>query len=510
MLIAQVQSVSELDSQYLNWYNADPSNGEIMGTGVDKAYAEFIKDKAPKKTVVVAVLDSGVDIYHKELEERIWVNADEIAGNGLDDDMNGYIDDIHGWNFLGNSDGENVLQENLEYTRILRDYGKDHPDYQRAKSTFDTEFSLRNEDQIQLGKFKNIYDQCTRILREETGVDIHNVEDLVKANPKSERGLNAKGFLQERYGMGLTESGLNAMLEQNAQFMDYYLNLEYNARDLVQDDPLDLSDRAYGNPDVKGLRPDHGTSVAGVIAADRMNEEGIMGVAQHVKIMALRTTPDGDERDKDVALGIIYAVDNGADIINMSFGKAFSPQREFVEEAIRYAEEHGVLMVHSSGNSGENIDIEKSYPKGVYLDGTEASNWLCVGASSQTLDTEIAAVFSNYGSTQVDLFAPGVNIISTDTTDTYSMHDGTSVSAPVVSGIAALVLAYYPELTPEELIDILMTSSYKFKKPKKVLTPSLTAEKRKKAKFSSLSKNGGIVNAYNALVEAERRAAASK
>jgi subtilisin family serine protease len=274
---------------------------------------------------------------------------------------------------------------------------------------------------------------------------------------------------------------------------------------LVGDDPYDLDDRFYGNPDVKGPRSNHGTSVAGVIAAIRDNNIGIDGIATDVKIMVLRSTPGGDERDKDVALSIIYAVDNGADIINMSFGKDFSPQKQFVDYAVKYAEERGVLLVHGSGNSGVNIDLEESFPSDRFLDGGTPTNWLSVGATSMKLDMEIAAVFSNYGKMNVDVLAPGVNIISTDSSNTYSMNSGTSLSSPIAAGIAALILSHYPELTPAQLIEVITEGAYTFSKPKKVFIPSLKDEKRKKYRFSELSESGGIINAYGALLKAEEK-----
>jgi len=211
--------------------------------------------------------------------------------------------------------------------------------------------------------------------------------------------------------------------------------------------------------------------------------------------MCLRSTPNGDERDKDVALAIRYAVDNGAEIINMSFGKAISPQKNFVDEAVKYAEQKDVLLVHGSGNSGLNIDVEEVYPSDRYLNGTEATNWINVGASSTGTDDAIAAAFSNYGKKHVDLFAPGENIISTDSSSTYSMNDGTSLSAPVVSGIAAMILSYFPDLTSQQLITILLESSRKIEK--KVVRPG--QEKKKMVKFNALSRSGGIVNAFEAM-----------
>ncbi len=501
LLFGQVASVEELDQKYLNWYNKDKESSHIMGSSVDKAY-EYLQSKGKKtKTVIVAVMDSGVDIDHEDLQGKIWVNEDEIAGNGIDDDNNGYVDDIHGWNFIGSSTGENISYENLEYARIVKKAEMIDPLYTSAKKLYDEELQKRSKDKEQIEKFKEVYEKAKMIIKYGTGIDVKNAEDLVDVQSNEQSVIAAKSFLQKRYEMGFTEEGLQSMIERNKEFLDYHLNLDFEPREMVGDDPEDISDRNYGNPDVEGQRADHGTSVAGLIAAQRDNGIGIDGIATDVRIMCIRSTPRGDERDKDVALGIYYAVDNGADIINMSFGKEFSPQKHFVDEAVKYAEEHGVLIVHGSGNSGLNIDEDERYPSDRLLDGSEPTNWINVGASAMNLDKQIAASFSNYGKQHVDVFAPGVDIISTDSSGTYGQHDGTSLAAPVVSGIAAMLLSYYPDLQPQEIIDIIVASSFQFKKPRKVFRPG----DQKKVKFKDLSKSGGIINAYNAVVEAEKR-----
>jgi subtilisin family serine protease len=289
--------------------------------------------------------------------------------------------------------------------------------------------------------------------------------------------------------------------------LEKYLNVDFNPRALVGDNPADITDTNYGNPDVKGPRSNHGTSVAGVIAAGRGNGLGVDGIATDVRIMCLRSTPNGDERDKDVALAIRYAVENGADVVNMSFGKAYSPEKKFIDDAVRLAEQRNVLLVHGSGNESQDIDAAESYPSDRYLDQTEATNWINVGASGLTSDETLASFFSNYGQRHVDIFAPGENIISTDSSSTYSMNDGTSLSAPVVAGVAALLLSYHPELKPQDVIRILEESSIKMDKLK-VLQPGRGKEERKRVKFNTLSKSGGIVNAYEAMKLADKTSGA--
>lgn len=507
--IGQVRSVDKLDAKFLNWHHKDYELSGVVGTSVDKAY-EYINSRSKEgktkegKTIVVAVIDSGVDIDHEDLKGQIWVNTDELPNNNIDDDGNGYVDDIYGWNFIGNNDGENIHYENLEYTRIVRQNDSENPNFLEAKTLYNSELAKRKKERENIESFEKRYNQAKSIIEAKTGIQVESNKDLVSINSSDEQVIGAKRFLQDRYASGFTEDGLKNLMNRNEEYLNYFLNISFEARSLTGDDPHDITDKFYGNPDVKGPRSDHGTSVAGIIAAIRNNNIGIDGIASNVKIMCLRSTPRGDERDKDVALSIYYAVDNGADIINMSFGKEFSPQKRFVDEAVKYAEQKGVLIIHGAGNSGDNIDSKESYPSDRYLDGTEATNWLNVGASSMDLNLEIAAVFSNFGKKHVDIFAPGVDIISTDSSSTYSMHSGTSLAAPVVTGIAALVLSYYPELEPDQLIDILLAGSFKFAKPKKVLIPSLTSEKRKKTRFTKLSKSGGIANAYNAMIEAEK------
>lgn len=500
-LFAQVYSTGELDQNYLNWYNRDKTHDDVHGTSVDKTYRELLLNKQPKKTIIVAVIDSGIDIYHDDLKEKIWVNEDEIPNNSIDDDKNGYVDDIHGWNFIGNEKGENIRYENLEYTRIYKS-SSSYPDYEKAKELYEVEISKKRKEKENILKFEDAYYSAKNTIKELTGIEISSITDLNKISSGDDRVLRARDFLTSRYKQGFTEKGLLNLKTYNNEYLDYFLNIDFNPRTIVGDDPEDINDNQYGNPDVVGPRADHGTSVAGVIAAVRDNGIGINGIVSHVKIMCLRSTPRGDERDKDVALAIRYAVDNGASIINMSFGKQFSPQKIFVDEAVKYAEQKNVLLVHGSGNDGKNIDETPSYPSDSFIDGKEATNWITVGASGMEDDEKLAAIFSNYGEKHVDVFAPGVNVVSLDSSNTYNVHDGTSLAAPVVSGIAALILSYYPHLDTPALIQILLNSSYKPDK-QKVLIPDLFNSKRKKVKFTSLCKSGGIINAYNAMKIAE-------
>jgi len=502
---AQSGSVTDFDAEFLNWYNKDYSLNGVAGTSVNKAYDELIAESNSNPPIIVAVIDGGVEIGHEDLIGKIWLNEDEIAGNGIDDDNNGYIDDLHGWNFIGNTKGENVNYENLEFTRIVRKADVNDPNYSKAKAALTEELNNKTEELNLVTRFTEVYQGAQSIIYTQTGVLVESEEDLSEVNSTDEQVLAAKNFLQERFESGFSPEDLEEYARYLSESVDYHLNLDYAPRSLVGDDPYDINDTSFGNPDVAGPRADHGTSVAGVIAAVRDNDLGIDGIATKVQIMAIRSTPNGDERDKDVALAIRYAVDNGARIINMSFGKDFSPQKNFVDDAVRYAVNNDVLLVHAAGNDGKNIDEADNYPTPIYEDGQKASTWLTVGASALTADKELAAPFSNYGAKNVDIFAPGVDILSTDMGNSYNLNDGTSLAAPVVSGVAALIWQKYPSLSAEELIDIILVSAKRFKQAKKVYLPGSSDAKQKNIKFSKLSKSGGVINAHAALEEAEKR-----
>lgn len=510
-----VTTIDSLPVKYLNWYNRSPSQDKIQGAATDQAYRELLNDKSPRKKVVVAVIDGGVDIYHPELEGKIWTNKKEIAGNGLDDDNNGYVDDIHGWNFIGNSKGEHLLYENMEYVRIFKklnprfsgvkdENGLSADDkqlyavYVKSKIKYEEELRKYTRRAKDLESFERYVNHQEEVLKKYLRKQDLTAADVRAVKTKSEMVNEAKKVMLDLYDKGFTRKDLSDMQKRSNDFLTYYLNLDFNPRMLVNDDPENISDLNYGNNDVKGPRSFHGTFVAGVIAAIRGNGQGPDGVANHVEIMTLRVVPDGDERDKDVALAIRYAVDNGADIINMSFGKYFSITRGILDDAVRYAGNHNVLMIHSAGNEADNLDLTEHYPSAILADDSKVSNWITVGATSDILNKEFCGVFSNYGAENVDLFAPGVNIVSLAPDGKYEMGDGTSFSGPVVSGVAALVWSYYPELTAIQLKDILLESSTKYPKAK-VYSPDTKSSKRKKVQFATLSRTGGVVNAYNAL-----------
>jgi len=497
-----------------DWFLLDPEQDSLQGVSAERAYQTVLKDQ-PSRTVVVAVIDSGVDIDHEDLKSVIWKNEDEIPDNGIDDDKNGYIDDVFGWNFIGGKNGNvdaDTYELTREYIRLKKKYenieenkvGKkqkaEFETYQKIKDKYE-KLKAKNEQQYKL--YSNIYNNISQsidTLKSLLQVDTITAEDLKKFETNDPSLLFAKGFLLNMFKNIGDDGNLEEYVAELKEGVDYYevivkygYNESFDSRQIVGDDVNNLNEKGYGNNDVKGPDPEHGTHVSGIIAADRKNDLGIKGIADNVKIMVVRAVPNGDERDKDVANAILYAVDNGAQIINMSFGKSFSPQKEVVDKAVRYAEQKGVLFIHAAGNDGEDIDVEKNYPSRTYADGKEAKNWIEVGASAWGGDEDFVGSFSNYGKKGVSLFAPGVDIYSTVPESKYKNQSGTSMASPSTAGVAALLMSYFPELSAEQVKDILMKSSRKF--------DNLTVQKPGggRVNFNQLSASGGLVNAYEAV-----------
>jgi len=513
-------TLDSLNLHYLNWYNLDPKSDKVQGVSVDKAYQELLVGKTPKKKIIVAVIDGGVDITHEDLKDKIWVNTDEIPNNQMDDDHNGYVDDINGWNFLGNASGENLDIENFEFVRVLNKYKslfdtitttqnltkeekENYIQYQHCLKRYNDEIEEITSQLEELNEFRTKLDSALVLLSPYTKNKEPKLDEIEKVKPKNKQEADAKKLLKQILKRGFTYKMLDYETIELNKELNTSLNIELNGRMIVGDDCYNPNEKNYGNNDVIGPSAEHGSFVSGIIGANRNNNKGINGIADNVEIMVLRAVPDGDEYDKDVAFSIRYAVDNGANIINMSFGKEFSPLKTLVDEAILYAESHGVLLVHASGNEAANCDTVESYPTKRLNNNSFVKNWITVGANTKIGNKTLPGVFSNYGQKTVDVFAPGVDIISLFPGSKYDMESGTSFSSPVASGVAALVWSYYPELTAVELKDILLASALKY--PKKVYLPNITTYKKTKVKFSSLSVTGGIINAYEALKLAENK-----
>jgi subtilisin family serine protease len=501
-----------------NWFNLDATNDKVNGVSTEKTYEELLKGKK-STTIIVGVLDSGVDYMHEDLKDIMWTNPGEIAGNGIDDDKNGYIDDIHGWNFMGNKDGTNVAKDNLELTRVYKDLkakydGKSITDFktkadkkefkfwQIVKADYDKEFA---QAEAQTNQYKFIKDAVASVvdkIKKEKGVEKVTLEDLKAFDAKDQKDKQGKAIALAQGAKGMEVEDLLEQLTEALKSMDgSRLDVNADTRAIVGDNYNDINEKYYGNGDCKGPGAFHGTHVAGIIAASRKNGIGMDGVADNVRIMSVRCVPDGDERDKDVANAIRYAVDNGAVILNMSFGKKYSPGKKAVDDAVKYAESKGVLLIHAAGNASDDIDEVIHYPCKKLQNGKTPSNFMDVGALSWRPDDEIVAPFSNYGKETVDIFAPGVDIHSTvPDNNQYKDASGTSMAAPVVAGVAAVLKSYFPELTPKQIIKILTKSSIKTYKTKKVIKPGTKDEM---IEFGELSNTGGIVNLYEAVKMAQ-------
>ncbi|MGH7720498.1 MAG: S8 family peptidase [Gemmatimonadaceae bacterium] len=501
-----------------NWQLLDVSTDGVPGIAAIRAERELLAGRAPKRTVIVAVIDGGIDTSHADLRTNLWKNPREVGGNGRDDDGNGYVDDVRGWNFIGGRDGRTVEQDTYEVTRlyVLCTPGsastgrsvRPAPTPERCgeiKEDFEREKAEAEQTLEQVRMISTAMDRALPILRRAAGTDSLTTERVTAIKPTNAAVEQAKRIYLQLQANGIEPEDVQEAVEQYESRVQYGLNPSFDPRGIVGDQYGNLAERRYGNSDVMGPDAMHGTHVAGIIGAVRGNGEGVDGVAPAVRLMMVRTVPDGDERDKDVANAIRYAVDNGAHVINMSFGKSYSPQKSAVDEAVKYADSRGVLLVHAAGNDGEDVDQEPSFPTPVYQAGGKAANWIEVGASSWRGADSLVAPFSNYGRKQVDVFAPGADILSTVPGGGYERESGTSMAAPVVSGLAALLMAHYPNLTAADVKRIILGSATRYP-DRQVLVPG--SETGARASFGSLSATGGIVNAHAAVRMAEELSAA--
>lgn len=518
---AQGNSVKELPK---GWHLMDKEKDGFYGISMEKAY-EFVKGKK-SSTIVVAVIDSGVDTLHEDLKNILWTNPKEIPGNGIDDDKNGYIDDVHGWNFLGGKDGRNVKEDSYEGARVYHKLkklfgdktidtttlaGEEKDQYQiwlKAKATIEGDASNGGVDVMIMQRMVETLVKGDSVLRKSIGQDSYTGKDLDKYAPVSAEEQKAKAVV-------LYMLKTNNMMETtNKEFIEglqEYVSGELRKKEslnkppvdyrgeIVKDDENDINDKFYGNNDIMAGTPMHGTHVSGIIAAQRKNGIGMDGVADNVRIMMVRAVPDGDEHDKDIALAIRYAVDNGAKVINMSFGKSFSPQKKWVDDAVQYADTKGVLLVHAAGNDGNNVDSADNFPNAnLVIAKARATNWITVGASSDPLAEPMfksyTASFSNYGKKEVDVFSPGTKIYSTlPGGNNYGNLQGTSMAAPVVAGVAGFILSYYPNLSPEQVKYVIEKSATPI--ASKVKLPGSD----EMVQLSDISTSGGIINAYEAV-----------
>lgn len=514
------------DSAALDWWLLDSSMDSVPGISAERAYRELLAGKQPAQSVVVAIIDSGIDITHPDLQANIWTNPREVAANGKDDDANGYVDDVHGWDFIGGKDGRDVSVDTYELTRVyaaLRSVCESAPGpvvpprcakYPEIKQDFEKKRSDDTEMLQQIQMIGDAVKRAVKLVNEQLGADSvalspANIARVSALQPTTPDGITAQRIWMTAATQGLTIPILEqeqARLEKAVQFS---LNPDFDPRPIVGDDYQDPAQRNYGNAEVTGPDALHGTHVAGIIGAVRGNGLGIDGIAPGPRIMVIRAVPDGDERDKDVANAIRYAVDNGARVVNMSFGKGQSPFKSAVDDAVKYADSKGVLLVHAAGNEASNNDTSDNFPNRLFVDGGEARTWLEVGASSWSGGPGLVAEFSNYGPKTVDVFAPGVDIYSSVPGGKYQRESGTSMAAPVVTGLAALIMSYYPSLTASEVRQVILDSATRYPDVT-VRLPASDGQSAATAAFRDLSTTGGVVNAYAALKLAAERAGGKK
>jgi cell wall-associated protease len=509
------------------WHLLDKEKDGVYGISLDKAY-DFLRSKNLKsKPVIVAVIDSGVDTLQEDLIHVLWTNPGEIPGNGIDDDHNGYVDDIHGWNFIGGKDGTNVKNDCQEEGRVYYKYksqffdkkirldtmsaeSRDHYNmWVKAKKKIMGDGTDNGVDLYMLKRAVNTCIKSDSVLQHAMGKKEYNGYDLESFEPKDVDSRAAKTVLiylfQDFKIMDMTNTTFISEFTEQAESEEKKMEIRETAPknyrgDIVKDDENDIKDSIYGNNDIMATDPMHGTHVSGIIGAERNNNIGVNGIADNVKIMMIRAVPNGDEHDKDIAVAIRYAVDNGARVINMSFGKNLSPQKSWVDDAVKYAESKNVLLIHAAGNDAADIDTADNYPNPNYkFSRQHAKNWITVGASSDPLaDVDFnsyTAYYSNFGKKEVDVFAPGSRIYSTlPGGNNYGSLNGTSMAAPVVTGVAALIMEYFPSLTAEEVKYCIEKSAYiptaKAKKP---------GSDGELVPLSELSASGGILNAYGAV-----------
>ena len=486
-----------------------------QGIALHQAYSLLDSTARSPKKVVVAIIDSGSDIDHEDLKDNIWINDDEIVGNMLDDDANGYVDDVFGWNFIGGQDSSHVNYDTYELTRlyvkglelfssfdtltnISDSLNNEYLQFKEIEEEFEAERTSLESELIQIKQLQQNVESILFFLGESSldSVDVNNyLSEEIEPSMQTQEAIAFVALLQDN---GINEGLIEDYIEQIGVQLEYGYNISFDPRSIVGDSYEDLDNRFYGNSDVKGPDYDHGTHVAGIIAANQDNNIGANGITQ-AELLIIRAVPNGDERDKDVANAIRYAVDNGANVINLSFGKSYSPELFYVQQAIEYATQNEVLMVHAAGNDGANLDSVANYPSPIISDGSSSPYLITVGASGWQGVNELAASFSNYGSSTVDLFAPGVDIYSTMPNQEYELSNGTSMAAPVVSGVIALLMQYFPEYSPLEIKEIIVSSVVKT--DEQIMLPGQSTEAQY-VPFFNLSKYGGIINAYRAVREA--------
>lgn len=508
------------DKDLMTWYHKDFSATKIYGVNTQNAY-KFLESKGLKpKTVVVGVVDSGVEVDHPGLVKNMWKNPNEVPNNGKDDDGNGYVDDIYGWSFIGGKTGD-VDVDNLEVTRVVRQYkplfeGDNSETNKANQAKMPNEFSLYlkskdlfNKKSVEAKQQFSFYSEFAKVIPSVAAT--LNGKTLTKENldaikPTTQEEARNLAILtqvaQDPSMQGKSQKEVEAFLNKEIKdALDYFepqatkqYNLDFDPRSIVGDNYQNKTEKFYGNNHYEGPDAEHGTHVSGIIAGYPQGKEIQYGVAYKVaKIMTVRAVPNGDERDKDIANAIRYAVDNGAKVINMSFGKPVSPEKELVWDAFKYAQDKGVLLVHAAGNDNEDIEVNDNFPTNFKSQKDEKpfiTNMITVGASTNNSEF-LRASFSNFNKKMVDVFAPGDKIYSNVPDAKYEYLQGTSMASPVVAGASAVLLAYMPNLTPSQVIESLVKTANKSEVNAMLPTNNNN-------RFDLISQSGGVIDLYKA------------
>lgn len=495
-----------------NWYKKDIIFDTIPGISLDRVFNNF-SSRNKSTEVIVAVIDTEIDINHKDFKNKIWINKNEVPDNKIDDDNNGYVDDLNGWNFIGNLNNENIIYANLECVRIIQDFKKQlkysdsmtliktdkYKIYLEAEKYYKKVLKTAEEDKEYAEFLFNGYPKAKASLKNifpKENYTTKELDSIYKSNKIKNKSLaNDAYFLSDFIKYNLSEDWIKNYKKNADNKVTKTLNLQYYDRNNIDENSDNLGFIKYGNPFINKNIEEfyHGTLIAGLIPVTKESK---------IKIMPLAISSNGEEHDKDIALAIRYAVDNGAKVINMSFGKTFSLNKKWVFEALKYADKHNVLVVSSAGNSNLNLNIENNYyPNDNHNNEKEvSSNFLLVGSTSHKLDKSFKSYFSNYGENDVDIFAPGENIYTTLPKNKYKNDSGTSLASAITSSVAAMVFSYYPNLEASQVKGILMSSGLEY--TFEVFTPT-KEDKNKTTPFNKLSKSGKVLNAYNALIMAD-------
>ena len=517
--IGLIKSKSEDLKEKENWYFKDVIKDTIPGISLNKSL-NYLKNQKIRDTIIIAVIDRPIDLNHKDLKNHIWINKNEIPSNNIDDDGNGYIDDINGWNFKGTEDGKQIEYVQNESTRIIRKFDErfkndstgitgredslNYALYKEAKSIYQAQNKTLKKDIAYIKMLDSLRQATKNSLSKyipNQDFTIENLDSLKNVRPGDvllqDDIIRMTNFLKYE----ITDEYIKNYKLINDKTASILLNTDFNDRQLLGDNPEDIEDKTYGNNilNTNVENATHAIRVAGVIIG--VGDKHTF-LNKSIKIMPIVTSAEGEVHDKDLALGIRYAVDNGAKVINMSFSKQLSMHKDWVKDAYQYASKNDVLIISSAGNEAENLDENNNYyPNDTDIKGIEITdNFLLIGASTYTADESLLAQFTNYGNRDVDIFAPGYEIKTMVPNNTYKIDSGTSLSAALVSKVAALIWSYYPNLKASEVKQILMKSGTAYYIDVEVRQKDGS---KKLIPFSSLSKSGKILNAYNALKMAE-------